>query len=193
MPEETQNTNIEKTELTLDAKIEAILFYKAEPVKISELAKMFEVEKSEIEKALSYLKSNLSGRGISLTEKEDSVVLVTSNEMSELITEMKKEELTKELSKAAMETLSIIIYRGPVKRSEIDYIRGVNSQFTLRALLIRGLIEKVTNPKDERTYLYRPSFDLLNLLGINNIQEIPEFESVNSDVDSFIKSEEDEN
>ena len=71
-------------------------------------------------------------------------------------------------------TLSIILYKNGVKRSEIDYIRGVNSSFILRALSIRGLVDKVVDPDDNRRFIYKPSFDLLSFMGVTSIKELPE-------------------
>ena len=172
--------------LTLDTKIEAVLFYKAEPVKIKKLAEVFSVEENAIRDSLEILKNKLVDRGISIIFKEDEVVLVTNPQVSEIIQQIRKEELSKGLSKSALETLSIIIYRGPIKRSQIDHIRGVNSQFIIRLLLVRGLIEKITDPKDERAYLYKPTVELISLLGLQKISDIPEFDKVNSEIDSFI-------
>ena len=87
-----------------------------------------------------------------------------------------------------METLSIILYQGPISRSDIDYIRGVNSQFILRNLLIRGLIERIDNPNDARSFLYKVSINLLANLGINKIEELPEYEQVKKDIDLFKSS-----
>jgi len=84
--------------------------------------------------------------------------------------------------------LSIIIYKGPISRAEIDYIRGVQSNFIIRNLSIRGLIEKVINPKDARSFLYKPTFDLLQYLGVAKIEEMPEFEAVKVQLDDFEKS-----
>jgi segregation and condensation protein B len=184
MPAENQAK--EKSNLTNEARIESLLFYFAEPIKIKRLSEILNISEEEVSNAIATLQVELSQRGINLSQKDDEVVLVTNKEMSDTIAELRKEELSKDLSKAALETLSIIIYRGPIKRAEIDYIRGVNSQFILRLLLVRGLIEKVTNPKDERGYLYKPSFELMNNLGINKINEIPEFKEVNQDIDDFI-------
>lgn len=173
--------------LTLDTKIEAVLFYKAEPMKIKKLAEIFSVDEKLVAEALEVLKNKLSGRGISLIFKEDEVVLVTNPQVSEIIQQIRKEELSKGLSKSALETLAIIIYRGPIKRSQIDHIRGVNSQFIIRLLLVRGLIEKFTDPKDERAYLYKPTIELISLLGLERITDIPEFDKVNSEIDSFVE------
>ncbi len=172
-------------QMPLDAQIESILFWKGEPVKLKKLAEILNVSIEEIEKGLSDLKIKLEGRGVSLVRLEDEVSLGTASEVSELIAKLTKEELIRDLGKAGLETLTIILYKGPVKRSEIDYIRGVNSQFILRNLLVRGLIERVVNPDDERTFLYKPTFDLLSHLGITDIKDLPEH-------DTFLKTLEDQ-
>jgi segregation and condensation protein B len=174
-----QNSNLEK-------KIEALLFFNADPMRISKLAEYLNVDQLDIREGLESLKISLSERGVNLIIKDDSALLVTSQEVSDIIQKMKREEFVKDLSKAALETLAVVIYRGPIKRSEIDYIRGVNSQFILRLLLIRGLIEKETNPQDERGFLYKPTFDLLSLLGLGKTSEIPQFEIVNEQINNFI-------
>lgn len=163
--------------MPLDDQIESILFWKGEPMKVKKLAETLNVEVSTIEQALETLTTRLAGRGIGLVRLEDEVSLGTSPESAELIAKLTKEELVKDLGKAGLETLTIILYKGPVKRSDIDYIRGVNSQFILRNLLIRGLIERVTNPSDERTFLYRPTFDLMSYLGVASLKDLPEYDS----------------
>ncbi len=110
-------------------------------------------------------------------------MLGTAPELSELIENLQKEELNKDLSKAALETLSIVLYKNGVSRAEIDYIRGVNSSFTLRALSVRGLIEKASDAKDSRRFLYKPSFDLLSYMGVRSVQELPEYRQVNKEME----------
>jgi segregation and condensation protein B len=173
----------------LSNKIESLLFYQVEPIKTKKLADILEVGETEISQSIDELEENLKQRGIKLIKNDDSVSLTTSPENSEIISKIKKDEQDKELSKAALETLSIILYRGPIKRSGIDYIRGVNSQFSLRALLVKGLIEKETAKDDERTYIYKASMDLLSHMGISKIEDLPEYKEVNSDINSFIESE----
>lgn len=95
-----------------------------------------------------------------------------------MLEQIKKEELNKDLSKASLETLSIILYKNGAPRSLIDYIRGVNSNFILRALSIRGLVEKVNDPKDNRRYIYKPTFELLSYMGVTSIEELPDYENV---------------
>lgn len=172
--------------MTLDSKIEALLFFKGEAMKIKELAKLLSVNNDIIENAFNNLKEKLSDRGISLIQKEDEVMLATSSEMSVLIEQMRKNELAKDLGKAGAETLAIVVYKGPINRAEIDYIRGVNSTFILRNLLIRGLVEKVSNPKDSRSFLYKPTVELFSFLGISSVKELPEFDIVQDELKKFL-------
>ena len=164
--------------IELESKIEGLLFYRGEEVEIKELSKLFDVKEDEILNSLLKLDQNLTARGIVLVRKEDRVVLGVSSELSSLIDSLRKEELDKELSKAALETLSIILYQNGISRSEIDYIRGVNSSFILRNLLVRGLVEKVIDTKDNRKILYRPTFNTLSYLGVKSIEQLPNYADV---------------
>jgi segregation and condensation protein B len=178
--------------MNLEQKIEAILFFKGEPMSRKKLSEFLGIGQIEINESIEKLKESLKGRGIVLQEKEDDLVLGTASEFSELIEKLQKEELNKELSKASLETLSIILYKNGVSRSLIDYIRGVNSSFTLRALSIRGLIEKNIDPKDNRRYIYKPTFELLSFMGVRSVQELPDYELVNSSIESTGKNLEEE-
>lgn len=164
--------------IELESKIEGLLFYKGEDVSIKKLGELLLVNEEEIENALIKLKDSLAGRGLVLVRKEDRVVLGITGELSSLIESIRKDEITKELSKATLETLSIILYKNGVSRSEIDYIRGVNSSFILRNLLVRGLIEKVIDSKDSRRILYHPTFDTLSYLNITSIEQLPNYTDV---------------
>ncbi len=169
--------------MELDAQIEALLFWKAEPISAKRLVQILKKDPKEIEAALLKLEERLTGRGLCLVYKEDAVTLATSPENAEMIETLTKEELTKDLGKAGLETLSIVIYRGPVSRSEIDYIRGVNSNFILRNLLVRGLVERVTKPGDERSYLYKPTFELLAHLGVKKVEDLPEYTKMREEIE----------
>ena len=168
--------------LSNSAKIESILLFKNEPVSLKWLAKTTKLSEEQVEQALETLKSELSERGVALQRKDEQIRLSTHPEMAETIEELTREELSRDLGKAGLETLSIIIYAGPIARSELDYIRGVNSQFILRNLLVRGLVERVTSPNDKRSFLYRPTFDLLSHLGLTNVKEMPEYEAVKAEI-----------
>ena len=169
----------------LAGEIEALLFFKNEPIKRSWLETTLKKTPEEVKEALAELKNALREHGMVLMELEDKVALRSAPEYSSTIEKLQKEELSKDLGKAGLETLSIVLNRAPVTRAEIDYVRGVNSTFILRNLLIRGLIEKVSNPKDARSFLYKPTFQLLSFLGISNINELPEYESVRQEIETF--------
>lgn len=176
--------------MQLESKIEGLLFYKGEDVEIKKLAEIFKVSVEEVEEALKKLEVSLSGRGLVIVRKDNQVVLGISADLSPIIEEIRKEEITKELTKSSLETLSIILYKNGVSRSEIDYIRGVNSSFILRNLLVRGLIEKTIDQKDSRRFLYRPTFDTLSFMGVTSVKELPNYEEVRSQLQEIIKQEE---
>lgn len=173
----------------LEKQIEAVLFWKGEPITIKKLSQIFAKTEEEISIALNNLETKISDRGIIIVRKEDEITLGTSKDTSEIIEKLTKEELVKDLGKAGLETLSIIIYQGPISRAEVDYIRGVQSTFILRNLMIRGLIEKVTNPKDQRSFLYKPSFELLSYMGISKIEDMPEFAEAKKAIEDFKNAE----
>ena len=168
--------------MQLSAKIEAILFWKGEPISKTKLGTILSVSVKEIEAGLLALEKSLESRGVQLVTKDDEVMLATSKEVSGLIEKLIRDEIHRDLGKAGLETLALILYRGPISRSDIDYVRGVNSQFILRNLLIRGLVEKITDEKDQRRFLYKPTFDLLTHLGIKNLSELPEWQTIQDEL-----------
>ncbi len=178
--------------ILLSSQIEAVLFHKAESLSVKRLAQILKKDDAEIRNAVRELKEELKGRGLTLVEWEDEVTLGTSKEVSILIETLTKEELTKDLGKAGLETLSIILYQGPLVRADIDYIRGVNSNFILRNLLVRGLVERVENPKDTRSFLYKPTLELIAHLGLSHITELPDYEAVRKDIETFKNQTQDE-
>jgi segregation and condensation protein B len=171
--------------MNLEQQLEAILFWKGEPVSIKKLSQIFGRNEEDILTSLKKLEVDLSGRGIVLMFKEDEVTLATSKDVSELIEKLTKEELVRDLGKAGLETLSIIIYQGPLSRAEIDYIRGVQSNFIVRNLMIRGLIEKVPNPKDQRSFLYKPTFEMLSFMGLTKIEDMPSYAEARAEIESY--------
>lgn len=176
--------------MNLDAQIESILFFKGEVMSIKQLSKLLENDENEITQALMTLREKLQDRGITLITKDDKVMLGTSPKMYVIIERLKKEELSKDLGMASLETLSIVLYKGPVRKSEIDYIRGVNSATILRTLLVRGLIERKNDEESQRSFLYSPTFDLLSFLGISSLDELPEYEKVRKELEKQEESKE---
>lgn len=175
----------------LSKKIEAILFYSGEPVSVNFLSKLLDVNKDAVSSSLSELDKELALRGVKLLEVDGEYSLVTAPEYSELIEKMIKEERERDLGKAGIETLSIIAYKGPVSKKEIEYIRGVNSQYALRNLLLRGLVERKASQGDERMLQYSITAETLRFLGLSKISDLPEYEESRKQLDE-VKLEETE-
>jgi segregation and condensation protein B len=106
--------------------------------------------------------------------------MVSAPENAQLIQGFIKDETTGELSRPSMETLTIIAYRGPISKLDLDRIRGVNCSLIIRNLLLRGLIEAKPDKKKNETY-YNVSFDFIRFLGINDVAELPDFERLSKD------------
>lgn len=160
--------------------IEALLFSRAEPWTLGELAKALGKEKNEIMEALTELENDLQNRGIHVLRADDTVTLGTHPDAHAVLEQLYKEELSKGLSKASVETLSIIMYGEEVTRGKIDYIRGVNSGFILRSLLVRGLIERKVYPRDRKRFMYVPTVALLASLGVEKVEQLPEYEKTHT-------------
>lgn len=166
----------------LKSIIESILFVSGEPIKISKIAKIIGASKPEVENAIMVIQNEYSaGKGMVIIKKEDEVQMASSPENSAFVSGLVKSEVQEGLSRAALEVLSIVAYRGPVTRSDVEAIRGVNSSFTLRSLLMRGLVDRDENPKDNRGYLYKISFEFLKHLGIDSVEKLPDWKELATD------------
>ncbi|MBP7811740.1 MAG: SMC-Scp complex subunit ScpB [Candidatus Moranbacteria bacterium] len=164
--------------------LEAALFVSGEPVALSRLERILDLTATELALLVESLREKLErdeASGLQLTQHAKSLALVTKGSYASLMEQMTKAALQETLSRAALEVLAIIAYRAPIARSDIEAIRGVNCNFTLRNLLLRDLIERIGNPDDSRGYLYQPTFKFLQSLGISSIEALPDFETLKND------------
>lgn len=180
-----------ENELNLKSKIEALLFFKGEPLTLKKISEILEQSTEEIDIALNELINDKKNTGLQIVKNGEEIMLGTSSLASNFIETLRKEELNKELSKASIETLSIILYKNKdgITRNEIDYIRGVNSSFILRNLLIRGLIQKSTDEKDNRRLCYKPTLEALQFLGVDNIESLPRYTEVVTELNKALIGE----
>lgn len=163
----------------LKSVIESLLFVSGEPVKTSKLAKIIGAKNSEIEKALMLLDEDYSdGRGLAIIRKGGEVQMGTKAENANFVEKIVKNEIQENISRAGLEVLSIVAYRGPISRVDIEAIRGVNCSFTLRSLMMRGLLEREGNPEGGRGYLYSISFEFLKKLGLKSLVDLPDYETL---------------
>lgn len=164
---------------TLSISLEAILFTSGEPIEKRRVAVLLDVSTTEINAVIEDLRENLRGSGLALVETEHSVDLRTSPEASDAVKNFLECELSRDLGKASLEVLAIILYGGDATRGEIDWIRGVNSSATVRTLLLRGLIEGKEDSVDRRRIRYSATIDALAHLGVSSTKELPNYTELN--------------
>jgi len=160
--------------MNLKSTIEALLFVSDRPLTKKELAKLSKAKTNEVESALNELKDDCekNNRGIVILINDDKVQIATSPEASAAIKEFLDFEVKEDLTPAAIETLSIISYRGPISKEDLDNIRGVNCSVILRHLLVKGLAEEKSEGDKKN---YNLSFDFIRWLGLKGQSELPSY------------------
>ena|SRR3989339_1996728 len=166
--------------MILKNQIESLLFISHKPLSVKDLVKVISADQKEVIEALAELEKEYQERsgGIKLLKISDKYQLATASEASEVVKKFIKSEVSGELTKPSLETLTIIAYRGPISKAELEIIRGVNCSLILRNLLMRGLIE-ASEDKKKMVVLYNITFELLKYLGLNKASDLPDFEKLN--------------
>lgn len=167
----------------LQNKIEAVLFLESKPVTLKKLAKASGTSVVEVEEAVKTLQAEYEEHeaGVTVLREGSNVQLMTAPTQAEFVKEYLATEDTGEVTRPALETLTIIAYRGPVAKSELELIRGINCSLILRNLQIRGLVEEV-GETDAGSPLYRVTLEFLRFLGVNKVSELPDYEELNKNV-----------
>lgn len=174
--------------MSLDQKIEALLFYKATPLNKVTLMKLLGSTEEEFHDAVETIRLRQQHSALRLLETEDEIQLATSPDVSDFLAEHQKEDVRQDIGKAGAETLAIILYREPVTRVEIDRIRGVNSSFILRNLMVRGLIERKARGNSQ-VYCITPQ--TLQHLGVAQKYDLPRYAEFINAIESFEHSQHD--
>ena len=172
--------------MSVKSEIESLLFVSSRPLSIKRLAEATNRDKKDVQQALDELLAEYDARpesGFTVLRNGDEVQLATSPEHAEMVKTFLKDETFGELTRPALETLTIVGYRGPLTKAELEQIRGVNCSLILRNLLIRGLVEteggKTDDPSAPATY--RVTFDFLRYLGIRQTNDLPDYAALSSD------------
>ena len=169
----------------LSARAQAFLFSEGGTLTQKKLVSLLGVKEPELKVALTALSARIEGTGLALIQTETEVSLAVGKETSAAVQKAYERELAGEIGDAGLEVLAIVLYRGPSTRAQIDYIRGVNTSWTIRNLLTRGLLERTGNPEDGREYLYRPTVELLAHLGVRDSGELPNREEITAELKAF--------
>ena len=165
----------------VEAVLEAILFTMGESVEISRLAAVVELSNHEVKEILDHMQENYikDNRGISLLFLEDSVQLSTKPQMYEYLIKIAKTPKKMILTEIVLETLSIIAYKQPVTRLELERIRGVSCDHSVNKLLEYDLIMELGR-KDApgRPLLFGTTEQFLRCFGVKSLDELPELSTV---------------
>ncbi|MFA4937145.1 MAG: SMC-Scp complex subunit ScpB [Patescibacteria group bacterium] len=165
-----------KTNIT--GQLESILFAAAKPLSIKKLAEIITCEVEQVKQALDELIQRFGeGSGLKIVQQGQEVELVTSPEHTKLIRDFLKKEELSELTRPQLEALSVIAYRGPIAKSELEQIRGVNCSLILRNLQIRGLVEQLENGV---VPIYQVTVDFLRFLGLTDIKKLPDYDRLHT-------------
>lgn len=156
--------------------IEALLFLSGAPVSLDKIAALLTIDRAEVEGVMATLADRYAqdhDRGLEIVRGENEVTLATKPAHNALLETLAKEDLKEELTPASLETLSLIVYFGPLSRPQVDFIRGVNSSFIVRNLLVRGLVDRKAGRGN--AYVYTVSIDFLKYMGVGSVEELPEY------------------
>jgi segregation and condensation protein B len=162
--------------LSMTAKLEALLFVAPGLVSVAQLAAALDVSTNEVEAGLEALAAKYGAQdsGLRLQNYRGRYQLTTAPEAAELIEHFLGLEATSRLSRAALEALSIVAYRQPATRPQVDAIRGVNSDYVLKSLLSKGVIEEIGRAETPgRPILYGTTPEFLQYFGLNSLDDLP--------------------
>ncbi len=161
--------------------LEAILFASGERMEISRLAAVLEVDENEIEEAADALSNQLSyeRRGIRIIRLERGYQMVSSGEMADYVTKALETRKPPKLSSSQLEALTIIAYYQPATKAMVEQIRGVDSSYSVAALLNKKLIEEAGRLNvPGRPIQYRTTPDFLRTFGLSSLEELPPIEKI---------------
>ena len=183
---------MEQTEL--QRAIEAILFAAGERVELARLAMALEADEKDVEKAADALADELAfeRRGIRILRLEKGYQMVSSGEMADYITKALETRKPPKLSSSQLEALTIIAYYQPATKAMVEQLRGVDSSYSIGALLNKKLIEDAGRLNvPGRPIQYKTTPDFLRTFGLSSLEELPPIDKV--DLGEPVIAEEDQN
>jgi segregation and condensation protein B len=170
---------------TLACRATAFLFVEGGTLSHVKLAQYLGIKPEEVSAVIARAAAKLGPTGLTLVETPTHVALATAPDTAPAVRDVLMKELGRDIGDAGLEVLSVVLYRGPSSRAQIDYIRGVNTSSTIRTLLSRGLIERAGNPADGREHLYRATAELLAHLGVTRVEDLPDYATIQRDLAVF--------
>ena len=178
----------------LDNVIEAVMFALGREISVKELSQTLDIEEDKVSEAIRSLKNKYNNtQGVTLLEVNEMYQLVTNKEYYEYVNKFVENTKRQNLSISAQETLAIIAYNPKITKTEIENIRGVNSDFSVNRLLECGLIEEVARLNlPGRPAAYSVTNEFLRACGIDNIEDLPEYDKIKIKDEQMLVSDFDE-
>jgi segregation and condensation protein B len=161
--------------------VEAVLFITARPLTFKRLAAAVDAGEDDVRSAVTALATEYQerGSGLALVVHGGEVQLVTTPAVAATVQRFLKAETTGELTRPSLETLTIVAYRGPITRADLERIRGVNCSIILRNLMVRGLVQEHEGA-GSRPSTYGVSVQFLRHLGLTTTAELPEYDALHA-------------
>jgi segregation and condensation protein B len=173
---DAQTPTIPLVDRQMGAVIESLLFVSGRPLQRGELRKLIGVDEERLMAALLALEYDLESqqRGIRLQRLGDQVQLVTAPEHARYVAALLGLPMTAKLTPAALETLAVVAYRQPMTRSQIESVRGVNSDRALASLIQHGLVAEVGRAQTVgRPALFATTAEFLQQFGLTSLEQLP--------------------
>lgn len=167
--------------MNLKSRLESLLFVNSDPLEYETASEVTGASIKKIQEAIGQLSNEYreQNRGLNIIKKTNQAQMVASPENSDVVEELTDRKVKSDLTRAQLEALTIIAYRNPVTKPELEEIRGVNCTRILKNLMMRGLIEE--QEKEDRIvseYILSP--EAMQYLGISSPEELPEYDELNS-------------
>lgn len=165
----------------LISQIESILFVASRPMSLKEIGQSLSVSLEEVAVVINFIKEkyNTAESGIHIIDNGNDIQMVTNPENMDLVEKITTKEINGELTRAQLETLTVVAYQGPITRPELEQLRGVNCSIILRNLQMRGLVDE-DETGEAIVPSYRVSANALRFLGINSPSDLPEYNELHN-------------
>lgn len=165
--------------MSLLAQVESILFVASKPLPLKKMAKVLNLSEEAVAEALRDLKNKYDlTAGVVLINNNDEWQLVSNPDNKTITENFVKAEISGELTKAQLETLTVISYCGPITKPELEQLRGVNCSLIIRNLMIRGLVKE--NDSEGLLPSYEVTMDYIRHLGLTSLTELPDYQELHA-------------
>lgn len=167
--------------MSLSSQLESLLFLSTKPLGIKKLAQMTGSEANAVRDTLAQLmiEYNTAKRGMRIIQNTNEYQMTTAPEHAELVAAFVEEDLHGALTRPQLETLTVIAYRGPITKNELEQVRGVHCGLILRNLLMRGLVQ-TEEDATKLQMVYTVTMDFLRTLGIHSVEELPDYAALHT-------------